>query len=64
MATQMSKEMAKAMPPHKYWEMEGGIYPELQFVAMRVLSKPVGIGSVERSCDPPSLARLIIVWHD
>ena len=49
MATDLSRGLAKSMHPADYWALEGGHLPELQFVAMRVLSKPVGIGSVERS---------------
>ena len=43
MATDLSRGLAKSMHPADYWALEGGHLPELQFVAMRVLSKPVGI---------------------
>ena len=37
------------MPDYKWWEMYAMHAPELAYVAMHVLSKPIGVGGVERS---------------
>jgi hypothetical protein len=50
---------AAEMPAHLWWEMYGAEVPELQYVAMRVLSKRSSACSVER---PWSLFGL--VWSD
>jgi len=39
---------AKEMPAHEWWEMYGSEVPELQYVAMKVLSKRSSACSVER----------------
>ena len=36
------------MPAHEWWEMYGSEVPELQYVAMKVLSKRSSACSVER----------------
>ena len=41
-------EEAKDMPAHSWWEMYGSEVPELQYVAMHVLSKRSSACSVER----------------
>jgi hypothetical protein len=43
------KIIAEDCDAHEFWQSEGRCYPALRYVAMRVLSKPLGIGSVERS---------------
>lgn len=39
---------AEAMPAHEWWELYGGEIPELQYIAMKVLSKRSSACSVER----------------
>ena len=41
-------EQAKDMPAHEWWELYGAETPELQLVAMKVLSKRSSACSVER----------------
>ena len=52
-------EDAKNMPGHEWWALYGSELPELQFVALRVLSKRSSACSVERLW---SLFKL--VWTD
>ena len=41
-------EKAKAMPGATFWQMHGSTLPDLQRLAMIVLSQPVSVGRVER----------------
>jgi hypothetical protein len=41
-------EQAKAMPGATFWQMHGSTLPDLQRLAMIVLSQPVSVGGVER----------------
>ena len=41
-------EKAKAVPGATFWQMHGSTLPDLQRLAMIVLSQPVSVGGVER----------------
>ena len=44
------REAIKLMPSYQWWDAYGARFaPELAYVACHVLSKPVGVGAVERS---------------